>query len=108
VSSCDGPVANFPLSGYFSTAAWAQKNPNTARAFQTAMLKAQAYANANPSAVASVLPTYSKITAAAAAKLPPSTYPSTLDATSIERVTTLMQSGGLLTSPLDVSSMLFH
>ena len=34
MSSCDGPVANIPMSGYFATQAWAQKNPNTARAFQ--------------------------------------------------------------------------
>lgn len=108
VSSCDGPVANFPMSGYFATSAWAQKNPNTARAFQTAIFKAQSYANSNPSAVAGILPTYTKISAAAAAKLPAGTYPSTLDATSLGRVTSLMQSGGLLTGSLDVNSMLFH
>jgi NitT/TauT family transport system substrate-binding protein len=108
VSSCDGPVASFPLSGYFATQSWAEKNPNTARAFQKAMFKAQAYADANPSAVASILPTYTKISAAAAAKLPAGTYPSTLDAGSLQRVTSLMKSGGLLTSPLDVNSMLFH
>ncbi len=108
VSSCTGPVANFPLSGWLATAPWAEKNPNTARAFQAAMVKAQAYANANPSAVASILPTYTKISAASAAKLPAGYYPSTLDTSSLQRVTSLMHSGGLLTSPLDISSMLFH
>jgi len=108
VSSCGGPVANFPMSGYFATQSWAQKNPNTAKAFQTAMFKAQAYADSHPSAVASILPTYTKVSAAAAAKLPSGTYPSTLDAGSLGRVTSLMRSGGLLTSSLDVSSMLFH
>src|SRR6201996_6085543 len=34
VSSCDGPVADLPMSGYLATSDWAQKNPNTATAFQ--------------------------------------------------------------------------
>lgn len=108
VSSCSGPVNNFPLSGYFATKSWVQQNPNTARAFQKAMLKAQAYADAHPSAVTGILPSYIKITPAAAAKVPPSTYPSTLDAGSVQRVVTLMHGGGLLSSPLNVSSLLFH
>jgi NitT/TauT family transport system substrate-binding protein len=108
VSSCSGPVANFPMSGYFATQSWAQQNPNTARAFQTAMLKAQAYADANPKAVTGILPTYIKISAAAAAAVPVNDYPSTLNASDLQRVTSLMSSGGLLSSPLNVSSLLFH
>lgn len=81
-------------------------HPNTARAFQQALEKGQAYADANPQAIRSILPTYTKITAAAAAKLALNTYPSTLDAAPMQRVATLMVSGGLLTKSLDVSSLL--
>ena len=107
VSSCDGPAANMPMSGYLSTSDWAQKNPNTARAFQKALLKAQAYADANPSAVKAIIPTYSKVTAAQANALPLNNYPSTLDPAEITKVLTLMKSGGLATGSATASSLLF-
>ena len=108
VSSCTGPVANEPMSGYFATQSWAQQNPNTARAFQTAMLKAQAYANANPAAVKSILPTYTKISAQAAPHVTLGTFPSTVDAHAVQQILSLMQGGGLSTGSLDASSLLFH
>jgi NitT/TauT family transport system substrate-binding protein len=108
VSSCDGPVAHMPMSGYFATQTWAQQNPNTARAFQTALLKAQAYANANPGAVKSILPTYIKITPQAASKVTLGMYPSTLEAAQLQQVITLMKSGNLPTTGLSASSLLFH
>lgn len=108
VSSCDGPVAHMPMSGYFATQTWAQQNPNTARAFQTALLKAQAYANANPAAVKSILPSYIKITPQAASKVTLGTYPSTLDPAELQQVLTLMKSGGLPTTGLSASALLFH
>ena len=108
VSSCDGPVANFPISGWFATQAWTQKNPNTARAFQRALMQGQAYANANPGAVKSILPSYIKITPQAATKVTLGTYPVTMDAAQIQEVLTLMKSGGLPTTGLSASSLLFH
>ena len=107
-SSCDGPVAHMPMSGYFATQSWAQQNPNTARAFQTALLKGQAYADANPGAVKSILPTYIKITPQAAGQVTLGTYPSTLDPAQLQQVLTLMKSGGLPTASLSASSLLFH
>src|SRR6201995_5529839 len=107
VSSCDGPAADTPMSGYLSTSDWAQKNPNTARAFQTALLKAQAYADANPSALKAIIPTFTKVTAAQANALPLNNYPSTLDPAEITKVLTLMKSGGLATGTATASSLLF-
>ena len=107
VSSCDGPVASMPMSGFLSTADWAQKNPNTARAFQKALLKAQAYATANPSAVKAIIPTYTKVTAKAASALPLNTYPSSLNPADMQKVLTLMKSGGLQTGSVTASSLLF-
>ena len=108
LSECTGQVASFPLSGYFATSAWAQQYPNTARAFQKALEQGQAYAAANPQAVRQIIPTYTKITAAQSAALSLNTYPSKLDPAPLQRVATLMVTGGMLTKPLDVSSMLFH
>ena len=107
VSSCDGPAANMPMSGYLATSTWAQQNPNTARAFQTALLKAQAYADANPAALKAIIPTYTKVTAAQANALPLNNYPSTMDPAEITKVLTLMKSGGLATGTATASSLLF-
>src|ERR1700749_5206016 len=107
VSSCDGPVADLPMSGYLSTSDWSQKNPNNAGAFQTALLKAQAYADANPSALKAIIPTFTKVTAAQANALPLNNYPSTLDPAEITKVLTLMKSGGLSTGSATASSLLF-
>jgi NitT/TauT family transport system substrate-binding protein len=107
VSSCDGPAANMPMSGYLATSSWAQQNPNTARAFQTALLKAQAYADANPAALKAIIPTFTKVTAAQASALPLNSYPSTLDPAEITKVLTLMKSGGLATGTATASTLLF-
>ena len=106
VSSCDGPTADMPMSGYLATSTWAQQNPNTAHAFQTALLKAQAYADANPAALKAIIPTFTKVTAAQANALPLNTYPSTLDPAEITKVLTLMKSGGLATGTATASSLL--
>lgn len=106
LSECQGPTASFPLSGYFATSSWVQSHPNTARAFQQALEKGQAYAGSNPESIRSILPTYTKITSAAAAKLGLNSYPSTLDASPMQRIVTMMVSGGMLTKPLDVNSLL--
>lgn len=105
-STCTGSIAGFPLSGYVTTQSWAQQHAAAARAFQQALEKGNAYANAHPSVVRSLLPTYTKITAQAAATMPLGTYPDTLTAAPMQRVATLMRGGGLAT-PSDVTAMLF-
>ena len=108
MSQCSGSVSRLPLSGYFATAAWAAKYPHSAHAFQVAMARAQAFADANPSAVQKVLPTYTKITAAAAPHIKLSYYPPALNPAQVQRVADLMLAGGLLKTPLDVRPLLFH
>jgi hypothetical protein len=56
--------------------------------------------------VRSLLPTYTSITASAAANLPLTSYPTTLSAASMQRAVTLMRGRGLAT-PSDVTAMLF-
>jgi NitT/TauT family transport system substrate-binding protein len=104
-STCTGPTANFPMSGYITTQGWVQQHPAAAKAFQQALEKGNAYANANPSVVRSVLPSYTTMTAAAAATVPLGMYPGSLTTTSLQSIATLMKSGGL-TAPSDVSSLI--
>lgn len=105
-STCTGSMADFPLSGYITTQSWARQHAAAARAFAQAVEKGNAYANAHPSVVRGLLPTYTSITASAAANLPLTSYPTTLSTASMQRVVTLMRGGGLAT-PSDVTAMLF-
>ena len=106
-STCTGPAADFPLSGYETTQSWVQHHAAAARAFQQALEKGNAYADAHPSVVRGLLPSYTSITAKAAAGMPLGSYPDALTATMIQRVVTLMRSGGLAT-PSDVASLILH
>jgi NitT/TauT family transport system substrate-binding protein len=106
-STCTGSMAGFPLSGYMTTKSWAQQHTAAARAFQQALEKGNAYANAHPSVVRSLLPTYTSITANEAATLPLTSYPTALSAASMQRVAALMRGGGLAT-PSNVTTMLFQ
>ena len=104
-STCTGSMAGFPLSGYLTTKSWAQQHAAAASAFQQAIEKGNTYANAHPSVVRDLLPTYTKITAKAAASMPLGTFPATLTTATLQRIATLMRGGGLAT-PSDVASML--
>ena len=108
MSECAGSLARFPVAGYYATAAWAAKYPHTAHAFQAAIAKGQAFADANPAAVRAILPTYTKITASAAPHIILGGYPATTNAAQLQRVANLMLAGGLLKTRLDVQPLLFH
>jgi NitT/TauT family transport system substrate-binding protein len=104
-STCTGSMAGFPLSGYLTTKSWTQQHAAAATAFQQAIEKGNTYANAHPSVVRDLLPTYTSITAKAAASMPLGTFPATLTTATLQRIATLMRGGGLAT-PSDVASML--
>ena len=109
MSTCTGPTGNFPMSGYFSTQAWAQKYPNTARAFQAAMERGQALADASRAAVEQVLPDYIKsLTPEQSAVVNLGQFPTSLDYTHVQRVADLMINGGLLNPHFTVQPLLFH
>jgi NitT/TauT family transport system substrate-binding protein len=105
MSQCQGPTAGFPISGYFASTSWLAKYPNTAHAFQRGMRRAQAYANANPQAVKAILPSYIKITAAAAAHVSIGTFPPTINVSSLQQLADLMRADGMLASPLQISNI---
>jgi NitT/TauT family transport system substrate-binding protein len=108
VSQCTGPTAGFPLSGYFATSSWAQQNPNTAKAFQKALDKAQALADSDPSVIRQILPTYTKVTTKVANVLKLNTYPASLSNAAMQQVASMMLSGGMLSKPLSVSPLVFR
>lgn len=109
LSTCSGPTADFPISGYFATSAWAQKYPNTARAFQKAMAKGQALADSSRAAVEQILPTYIKgLSAEEAAIVNLGQYPTSIDETHLQRVASLMFTGGLVNRQFSVKPLVFR
>nr|WP_281364776.1 ABC transporter substrate-binding protein [Streptomyces typhae] len=99
------PTAGFPVAGYASTAAFAEKNPKTVAAFQRAMSRAQKQA-ADRSHVVAALPDYTRITAEEAAQLHLGGYPVALDPARLRRVVDLMREFGYVKQEIDVEPLL--
>ena len=97
-------------AAHLATAAWAQAqaHPVAARAFARAVEQGQALAATNRSAVENVLPSYMHITKNIAALVNLNTFPTTTDPVQLQRVANLMQEGGILDAPLDVSPLVFR
>ena len=103
VDLSQGPTAEFPLAGYVSTEEFAKKNPKTVAAFQRAVGKAQAMLT-DKAVLAKVIPEYTKITPDVAAVLHYGSYPTTLNAADLKRVSDLMVKYQYIQSPIDVNA----
>jgi NitT/TauT family transport system substrate-binding protein len=93
------------IAGMAGTAKWAQQHPNTLAAFERALAKAQAEMSSRK-LVEQVLPTYTSIRSDTVAQLALGSWPTTLDASKLQRVSDLMQQFGVLTRYFDVGPML--
>ncbi|SDP00153.1 NitT/TauT family transport system substrate-binding protein [Actinopolyspora xinjiangensis] len=104
-----GPTANMPIAGYAATSEWTEQNPDAAAKFQKVMSKAQAEANGDRNAVEELLPDYTKIEPKTASLVTIGTYPSTLEASRLKSVVSLMENNGELPpNEFDINSMLFQ
>jgi NitT/TauT family transport system substrate-binding protein len=107
VDQCSGPDAALPLSGYLATSAWAQKNPEAVSRFQKAISAAQEVADTDRAEVQQTLPKYIKgLTAVQAATITLETFPTSVDASQLNRVSNLMREAGLLSGSLQASSLI--
>ena len=100
-----GDTADMPLSGYAAMSKFIHDNPKTIAAFQRAMAKAQKLA-ADRKELADVVPELAGIDRQTVSIMNIGTFPTTLDATRIQRVATLMSTYGVLPKPLDVKPYL--
>lgn len=105
VDVAQGPTKNWPIAGYFSTKEFYEKYPKTVQAFADAMQRAQKIAH-DQKAVEKIVPTYTKIDPETMAVVSIGEYPTTVDASRIQRVADLMLKFGLLDEPVDVSKMI--
>lgn len=109
VDQLTGPTAGFPISGVFTTEAFAKKNPGTVAAFQRAIFRAQAFADTNRAAVEKILPTYIKgVSPTVAAMVNLGDFPTGLDPVPLQRVADLMFESHLLPYRLLVANLLFR
>lgn len=106
LDSCSGPTADEPLSGYFSLSSFALDDPNTLRAFRSALVKAQAMA-AEPATIQGAL-SYAGIDPATASLITFGVYPTSLNADRLQGVADLMFQSGMIAKPVTVSSMIFN
>jgi NitT/TauT family transport system substrate-binding protein len=106
-----GATEQFPIQGYVVTKAWAQQNPNTLRAFLTALHQGQEIADTSRSSVEKAMETLNgpmngQVPPLVAAVMAINIYPTSLDKVRIQRVADVMFQFGLLSKRFDVSPMI--
>lgn len=101
------PVTDLPISGYVSTQEFVDKNPKTAAAFQRAIQKAQQLMATDRKQVEAVLPGYAHIDPQTASVLSLPGYPTSLNATRLQRLPDLMLQDGLLKNKIDMKNVIF-
>jgi NitT/TauT family transport system substrate-binding protein len=100
-----GSTANMPQTGYVALSKFIDEHPKTVAAFQRAMIPAQAD-GADRSKMSDVLPELTGVDKGTAALLNIDTFPTSLNATQIQRVITLMQTYGNLSASLDATKLI--
>lgn len=100
-----GATEDFPITGYFATAAWARKYPATAAAFQSALERGQAVAAADRLAVQQALIRFTGVAPDTAAVMSLGTFPQGVDPVQLERVADLMQTSSLLSPHADPAAL---
>lgn len=104
-----GSTEDFPIQGYAVTQAWAQQNPNTLKAFTTALSQGQEIADTDRAAVEKAVGKYLGVQPDAAAFISLPTFPLGVDAVRLQRVVTAMLRFNLLPAQDDsfkITSML--
>jgi NitT/TauT family transport system substrate-binding protein len=91
-----GSTQDFPIQGYAVTQAWADKYPNTLKAFNLALSQGQEIADTNRAAVETAIERYLDIPKETAAVISLPTFPLGVDAARLQRVVSAMLRFGLL------------
>jgi NitT/TauT family transport system substrate-binding protein len=102
-----GPTADLPQSGYVCARSFAQRNPRTMKAFQSALVRAQVAAQDRTN-IERELTGYLKVTPTVAALMNVGTFPGSLRAVRPQRVADLMLEQGMLTKKINVSDRILN
>ncbi len=103
-----GSTQDFPIQGYAVTAEWAQKYPNTLKAFTTALAQGQQIADTDRASVEAAIEKYLGIAAQPAAFISLPAFPLGIDAVRLQRVVSAMSRFGLLPkdTQFEITSMI--
>jgi len=99
-----GPTENFPVSGFTTMKDFAEKNPNTIKAFQRALLKGQ-QAAADRSNIEKALPKFAKMPPETAAIVRIGQFPTTIDPKRLQRVADLLLSYGMIPKAVSIEPL---
>lgn len=102
-----GPVADFPIAGYVSSAGFTQGNPKTVAAFQRAMSKGQADVS-DRQIMEETLLAYAGIDENIAKTVVAGVFPTSVDQVRLQRVADLMQTYSILPEKFDVGPMIYR
>ena len=94
----------FMISAFFASRAWADRNPDAARKFASAINEAATWAVKNPEAAAAVLNKYLRLTSARAHER----HARTMDPVLIQPLIDAAVKYGRLAQPLDVRQIIWH
>jgi NitT/TauT family transport system substrate-binding protein len=94
-----GATSNFPIQGFAVTSAWAHNNPNTLKAFVTALRQGQQIADTDRGAVEQAIEKNLGLTPAQAALVALPNFPVTLDPTRLQRVVDDLKQFNLFSGP---------
>jgi NitT/TauT family transport system substrate-binding protein len=102
-----GPMSDFPLTGWGTTAWFIQHYPKTVAAFQRAIEKGQQLAASDPALVRQTLPKFiPSLSPQIANVMPLDTFNTTLSLTRLQRVADVMEQFGFLPKSFDVKPMM--
>jgi NitT/TauT family transport system substrate-binding protein len=94
------------IAAYFTSAKFAGSNADLVQRFTAAINKSLEYANSHPEEVRKILPTYTKINAATAAKLTLPAWPTQINRQSTEVLAQLAVDDGLMATTPDLNTLL--
>lgn len=106
-----GATEEFPIQGYVTTRAWATANPDTLKAFVTALEQGQEIADTSRPAIEQAMeslngPMNGQIPPIVAAVMALNNYPIGIDKARLQRVPDVMLQFGLLHTRFDISKLL--
>ena len=100
-----GSTSNFPINGFAVTSQWQQQNPKTAAAFANAISEGNNFAATNPGVLRQVLASSLHLNPKVADAMASGTFPTSVDATQLQRVADLMQQYGQLKQHFSVQAI---
>ncbi len=96
-----------PITAFAASTKWLAENPNTAKAFNTAMTRAVEYLRTNPKEARALIAEYTKAKPELIETLAIDDWSTTLSVGEITKTLALMQSEGMLKKTIDAASLVY-